>query len=210
MVSSDALFSYDDDESNGAAASPHYSEVTVKNVKGHFSVDTPISAPPDALANYVRFHSNFWTVRPPGEGNLVYVVFPKSGHVNVSGIKDFEETELARVKFEKLFGARSTGAFCVDNSTAVGAIPFQNVSPAGLYKTVVEQQHFPFPCTVSIRPHYFPSVLLRPKHRCRHRISTVILFSNGKFIIVGAKRPSQIACTVHNLKQIINFSTAAA
>ena len=191
--------------------SDSFVEVRTTNVKGHFTVSTPITIP-EILQSQVKHHGNFWTVRlhhltsltPISSQKLVYVVFPTCGHVNVSGIKDFNECDIAKLEFERLFDVRALSAFNIDNSTSCGKLPFASLDLLKLYSLVVSGQGPAFPCTISIRPHYFPSVLLRPKH-C-HQISTSILFTNGKFIVIGAKSPAQTARTVHNLQQLVYAS----
>ena len=187
------------------------SDLIVSNVKAHFSVQAPIPVP-DSISDHVVYHGNFLTVRPPpslvkhltDRAKLVYVVFPSSGHVNVSGIKDFDTCYQAVQVFEHLFSVKATSDICVDNSTASGRFPvIDNLRLSRLFDKVEE---FAFPCTISIRPHYFPSVLLRPAQRSLpepNLISTSIVFTNGKFIIVGSKTRAQVARTYHNLNHII-------
>lgn len=187
-------------------------EVSICNVKGHFSVSTPISVPND-IAKIIVHHGNFWTVRPPGHSKLVFVVFPASGHVNVSGIRNFALTHAATKIFEDLFDTKITSELHIDNSTAsgrlavgVGSANDEDQQQLQLTRLFGNLDRLAFPCTVSIRPHYFPSALLRPLKRALSDpdlISTSILFTNGKFIIVGSKTEAQVARTFQNLNQLV-------
>lgn len=192
----------------------------VSNVKAHFRV-TPSVKVPNALQQCVTTYNNFWTFRPPlahipvllitGNCKLVYVVFPRSGHVNVSGIKAFSQCNLAQETFTDLFQVSIIMPIAADNSTVTGRLPLQKEEnlhlaklPALLPKLLLRSSSPIHPCTVSIRPHYFPSALLRPKKQSKHLISTIILFTNGKFIIIGSKNLAQATRTLHNLQQIVH------
>lgn len=178
--------------------------VTTSNVKGHFKVQAPVTLP-DCLKDYVICHNNYWMVRPPHPifRKLVYTVFYSSGHINVSGIKDFDDCDHAQLLFEQLFNVASVSQFCIDNSTSTGQLCMtsNSINLSKLKLTENIDTYFAFPCTVSLRPHYFPGALIRPA-KITHEICTSILFSNGKFNIVGAKHPAQVARTVHNLQQM--------
>ena len=210
-------------------AAPHL-QVKTSNIKGHFRVATPVSLPSAAdearTFKRVTAHSNFWTVRPKHAvyDSLVFTVFPKSGYVNFSGVKNFGDCDAIKSEFERLFGVRATSAVSVDNSTSSGRLPFARIPLARLYWSVTGQQQQPrqqpagggggggscYPCTISLRPHYFPSALLRPIKACCKDIGTSILFPNGKFIVVGAKSPGQVARTARNLHRLVDATVAAA
>lgn len=201
--------------STSASSSRPYLRVNVSNVKGHFYVKAPVLPPKEKEDQdfVVKYHGNFWSVKLKEGKNLlqngnyhsnfVYIVFPQRGYVNVSGIQDFNECNLAKVKFERLFNTRAKTGFRVDNSTASGHLPFDHIHLPDLLE--VRRTHHSFPCTISLRPHYFPAVLIRPLEHIRRRqlISTCILFANGKFIVVGSKSPAQTAHSVHNLQQLV-------
>lgn len=195
-------------------------KLQVRNVKAHFGV-TPLIEVPQSLQQYIKTHNNFWIFRPPpsllpaslltANCNLVYIVFPKSGHVNVSGIKSFSECYLTEETFVNLFQVSIVRSIVADNSTVIGQLlPQQQPSKLNLGKLItlvpsllLQSSSYIYPCTVSIRPHYFPSALIRPKRQSRSHISTVILFTNGKYIIIGSKDLTQAKRTLHNLEQIV-------
>lgn len=185
----------------------------INNVKAHFRV-TPDIGIPTALRPFVECSGcNYWTVRPPPSlvldnklrnCSLTYVVFPKSGHVNVSGLRDFTDCEIAQDRFTHLFSVSVVKSVIADNSTAVGNLPVKQLNLHRVYLVVQRLLTDDIvPCTVSLRPQHFPSALLRPKRESKNRISTVILFGNGKFIIIGAKSIDQMNRTLENLKQIV-------
>ena len=183
------------------------------NVKGHFYVQTPITLPEHIEPHIVR-RNNFWTFRRPSDFSFVYVIFPRRGYVNVSGIKAFDECERALTTFEQLFHALATSGFCVDNSTASGCFTLHD-SHQRLHLPDLLRVRDTHPCTISIRPDYFPAALVRPTAAAatapaleQHSISTCILFANGKFIIVGSKSPEQTTRTVLNLESLVNAAQA--
>ena len=176
-----------------------------KNVKAHFNVTTPICVPERWKKNVTQ-HSNFWTFRPghPVLENLVYIVFPSAGHVNVSGLKDFHDSDTVKNYFAHLFEVKALSEVSVDNSTSSGDTQ-EHVNLIRLYQKITTSQFLStYPCTISIRPHYFPSALVRPKRCSRQFISTCIVFNNGKFVVVGSKSEAQTARTVNNLKQFLD------
>ena len=197
-------------------AAPHL-QVKTSNIKGHFRVATPVSLPSadDEPRSFKRVtaHSNFWTVRPK---HAVYDSLVFLGYVNFSGVKNFGDCDAIKSEF----GVRATSAVSVDNSTSSGRLPFARIPLARLYWSVTGQQQRQqpagggggscYPCTISLRPHYFPSALLRPNKACCKDIGTSILFPNGKFIVVGAKSPGQVARTARNLHRLVDATVAAA
>ncbi len=160
-----------------------------------------------------RQFRNSWSARfkdALGIKDIVFTIFPSSSHVNVSGLPDFSYCDKAAEGFARLFKVRKVGGFCVDNSTASGCIDAERLSLLKLShiaKSAFDRQKnlFPlFPCTVSVKPHLFPSATIRPANAdAKKKIGTSIVFSNGKIIIVGAKSMKEISNTFHNLKPVL-------
>ena len=180
-----------------------------KNVKGHFRVTSAPIVLPDHIKPLTTQYSNFWTFRPgtsaPGVGNLVYIVFPDAGYVNVSGLTHFDSGPLAIKFFTDRFNISESEVsdFAVDSSTASGLFdvcPTPGADLPGLFSKIISgEEKLKYPCTISIRPHYFPSALIRPKSALKGTIATYIIFSNGKFVVVGSKSVAQTHRTVKNL-----------
>lgn len=179
--------------------------VKTSNVKAHFAVTVTESFEENLLSQAgVKKHSNFYTVRPHAE--YVYTVFPKSGHVNVSGIKSFESVGAATNHFLQSLCVSVCSPIQCDNSTTSGKLS----RPVALFKfdeLARREKNLPF--SVSIRPHFFPAVLLRSKNTSNKsegnedQTGSIIIFSNGKFVIVGCKSHSAIEWTKEKLSSIL-------
>ena len=201
----------------------HHLPPRVYNVKGRFTVGpVPLRITP-RLAGIVRQHSNFWTVRLGHDGDVVYVVFARSGHVNVSGLKTLFEFSARRAvaRFERAFACKASSPFIVDNSTAAGRFYGGGGGGGGgsaanngnsndsrlplnrLYRRLSPLQQQPL--TVSIRPDHFPSALLRPaRGQPAGTLCTCIIFPNGKYIIVGGRSRSQIDNTFREAGRLVD------
>ena len=164
---------------------------TVNNVKVHVRVAGGVIVPTDFEDDKLTQYSNFVVCRL---ANFVYTVFPKKGHVNISGIRNFAQIPSAVTVFNSRFHTNIIPInVVVDNSTASGKLS----KPVQLHSLLAHRHP---DITISIRPHYFPSAVIRslsssslPKSR------TIILFANGKYNIVGAKSEQEIRQTVETL-----------
>ena len=193
----------------------------LSNVKIHFKLprDQPIKLPAEDDPR-LKFFSNFFTYR---WSSLVFTVFHQNRqtriHVNVSGLRHFDDHVSALRVFDSLFGtstAASDDVVCrVDNSTASGHF---RCEPGLNLRHLSHVDTTPF--TVSIRPHFFPAALLRsrveptpsshrrPRGRRSLRLqdgrpATAIVFSNGKYVIVGARSADHLQLTFRHLSHCI-------
>ena len=162
----------------------------VKNVKIHFKAKLSAEIP-STLKGNCKSHSNFITVRIKP---YVCTIFQKSGHVNMSGIPNFEKINQALSLFNSHFFTNIREEdIVVDNSTTSGnlSISEKNIPLDKLNGNSDK-------VTVFIRPHFFHSAVIRPGKSADHR-GTVVLFSNGKYFIVGCKSVPDITETVSQL-----------
>jgi len=183
-----------------------HSTYNVKNVKIHVNVHKPIIVP-NYLQDRSKQHSNFTVIRVDG---FVFILFLNSGFANISGIKNFESIKGAVDSFNHHFSTTiQREHIVIDNSTASGKLAGKN--NVHLHKLInspiIDSAHL----SVSIRPHYFPSATIRGKpnqicskrkQKCRVDFATCVIFSNGKFIIVGGKSINQIENTFSILCQL--------
>ena len=172
----------------------------------------------DTCSATVKFCRNFLVLRPECN-KFVFTIFPRSGHVNVSGVKDFSLIPTVLDYFNTVFRTCvSLHKVVIDNSTASGylqptltklpQLDFLNLrqlqqylvhSKAGI--NLLDGQS-KLKCHLSLRPHYFPGgVFKSDKSTC-----TVILFTSKKYIIVGAKCEREICETQKSLCAIITQS----
>lgn len=164
-------------------------QYSVSNVKVHFNVGKSIDIP-EHLQSFAVHHSNFLTLRL---NKFVCTIFPKNGHVNISGIQNFKQIKEAVQEINNQFGFDiREDNIVVDNSTASGHLK-RRIKLFQL-KRFSDKENV----IISIRPHYFPSALIRSKRLSSDR-RTTILFANGKFIIVGSKSPGEIDSTFKQL-----------
>lgn len=178
----------------------------VKNVKLHFK--SPIKGKQNVEKQMeeeqtsYRTFDNFITFRLDG---FTFTFFLKSGHVNVSGIPSFESIGKPIACFNRVFKTNIDLSECkVDNTTASGKLP-ENLFPLYLHRLVEHGKKHGF--LVTIRPHYFPSALIRPLPEEKTRLATAILFTNGKFIIVGAATREKIDTTWRRLTALIRTAS---
>ena len=162
----------------------------VKNVKVHFKTHKNLIIPKKTQP-LCTTHSNFITLRSTP---YVFVIFAKSGHVNVSGIRNFEDIKniIPTVKDQLCVDVQASD-IVIDNSTASGQISKINFHDLQKHASTHN-------VLVILRPHFFPSALIRQKKTSQNIVKgTIILFQNGKFIIVGCKSYSAIEETFHQL-----------
>lgn len=154
------------------------------NVKFHFKTDSEvftkskIAAPPLAEA---RRNQNF-VVRKFGK--TVFTIFT-SGHVNATGVKSFSEISAAVKLFSKQFGLsydECSKSVIIDNSTSSAFVPLKNRLNLALLRNKLGNSS-----SLSLRPHFFPGAVIRRKEKC-----TIVIFTTGRFIIIGAKSPDEV------------------
>jgi len=176
----------------------------VSNVKIRLKLDAPVTIPKH-LSDKTVFHNNFISLRID---SLSCIIFHKSGHVNISGIKDFSHIKEALVCFNKHFESNiDENNIIVDNSTASGRLSNYSICLPKLANISPHHQEL---VTVSIRQYFFPSAVIRPRRRQQQqhtaaldaKLATVVLFANGKFNIVGGKSERSISQTWNLLRAI--------
>lgn len=170
-------------------AHTHIMCYSVHNVKFHFKTPRTPALPLHKAPTVKKKNFHILKIQ-----HVVYSIF-LSGHVNVTGVKSFDNIPLAVKDFADIFGVLydlCISSAVVDNSTATVAIA--NKSPVSLYKL---KDLFPY-SSVSLRPYFFPGAVIRRKNKC-----TIIAFSSGKFVILGAKSLEEIEETAKEICAII-------
>lgn len=169
---------------------------TVYNVKVHWKITHLPLVIPINIKHQVIHYTNFLTWRQYG---YVYTIFLKNGHVNVSGIKNFKAIKGAMETFNDQFDTNiQFDNITVDNTTASGRLPQEKICLYRLAKDHKQENEL----TISIRPHYFPSAVIRQKQKKeegKRRKGTIVLFSNGKYNILGCKTKESIEKTFEQL-----------
>ncbi len=134
---------------------------------------------------------NFYVIHAE---QLSFVIFPSIGFINISGIKRFEDIKtLPQILFRQFQIIVQSDNIIIDNSTASGKLT--RCQSHALFSL-----NFGEDWVVNLRPHIFPAAVIRPKHRK----GSIILFANGKFIIVGSKSLDDIDYVYLELQQKLN------
>ena len=175
----------------------HCPDYVVKNLKIHV-YSQPLNL--QYLAEKIqKHHRNFITLR---QDHYAFVVFEKRGYVNISGIRGFSDIIPSLKAFQRLTGVKlNPSGIHIDNSTSCGAF-IDTIDISKLVKTVASSKV----AYIRVRPHYFPAALIRPFDR--KKFGSIILFRNGKFIIVGPKSRVQIEETRDLLCHFIGETVA--
>jgi len=168
------------------------SEVIIHNVKFHFQVNCVLKIL-EKCQNSDKFKVTKWNnyfVVKHLKSNIVYTIFPKSNFIHVTGCKSFTSIGKLVKYFNKKFESNiQEKDIIVDNSTASGQLNLLELDYIDLkkIKTYLEDNSDYKDLKISIFPRYFPALILRNKNR-----STVMVFSSGKFTIVGSKNLAAI------------------
>lgn len=132
----------------------------------------------------IETHNNLHIIRDPEIKNRVYTIF-NSGHINITGLKNFHEIKGGLDRFNFLFKQSvKEEDIRINNSTSSGNVSNNenHLNFKKIKEEVAKQKSSKHEITFNFRPHHFPGAILRRKDK-----STIILFSNGKYNIVGAK-----------------------
>ena len=149
------------------------------------------------LLRTVKYCRNFVVLKVASKSRLTFTLFPKSGHVNVSGVQNFDHITAALSVFNELFDcAVSVRQISVDNTTSSGS--FSCCLPPSPHASKLDivglkgyfDSGLPEGGSFSLRADHFPGCVLKvPGY------NSVIIFANCKYVIVGAKRRKDILQT---------------
>lgn len=160
-------------------------EPVLKNIKAHFKVCESQLAHLQRHVNELTKRGkivktlNFFILKKNKAVGTVftYTTFPATGYINVTGIPSFQQIENCLQEFVGLFHLSRADLkdFAVDNITASGR--FQ--SRLNLVSAALKLSRSDIFCQSSSK---FPGIVAKfPK------VGTILLFSSGKYSIVGAK-----------------------
>lgn len=120
--------------------------------------------------------SNFFVLRD----KFVYIIF-YTGHINITGIKAFHEINQSKGEIKAHLNL-DIGEPRIDNITLSGSV--KGKVNLFSFSSILQQNRLDF----GFNPHKFPGLNFRPTS-CP---GTVVLFSSGKFILVGIKCQANI------------------
>jgi TATA-box binding protein (TBP) (component of TFIID and TFIIIB) len=150
----------------------------------------------------VTVFENYLSVRL---ASLTLVLFPSSGHVNITGIQSFNKLDDATALVSHVFGCKSL-TLRVVSSTCSGII--HGVNPNEKYKfnstawvAVAEQYKDMY--TVTIRRGLFASVIIRNIARNPSWSGCIQIFNTGRYNIVGCKEEEAIRNAIGSLTALL-------
>lgn len=175
------------------------------NVKLHFTVrsddggrwlEEALKRRRIPVVSYRNFFVFRLTASPPP---FVYTIFPRCRFVNVSGVKDFDHVQQAVDVFNETFKTSvKVEETVVDNSTSSGRLVCARHHPLGRLslprlKRCLDAANQSVPreqrLHLGLRPFSFPGGVLRfgGSGGSNGGKGSAILFTNAKYVIVGAK-----------------------
>lgn len=146
-----------------------------------------------------KWYNNFFVYKS-GEKKPTFIIFPKRGFVNVTGIKSFAEIPLLIPLFCEIFHVEErdiTSGVTVDNISAAGNFR-RRVDLVQLQQHVNkkgEKKYF----TVHFDRNFFPGAFCRTSG-----FGTLTLFPTGKYVLVGVKCLEHAEKTVQAMIAIIS------
>ena len=163
----------------------------ISNLKCHVDFQKEISPPPHSKQRF-----NFFLTKVSG---FSFVIFNKRGFVNISGVKNFNTLHHLRKVLQETFNTPvKIENIIIDNITASGKLCWSNRYK---FQNLTKLNDI----SLSLNPQSFPAAIIRPKrHTYIKKIGTIILFSNGKYIIVGCKSEENLIETWKKLISIKN------
>ena len=180
----------------------------VNNVKIHFKLKDPLKR--DFIQKVsnrenlnLKRHNNYYVLRSVSNKGPVYSIFLKSGFVNITGIRGFKYIRSVLDLFNKKFSQNiRIENIKVDNSSSAGR--FYQVGPKSEnseyyinledFKLLIDSHPEFHHIRTSLTPGNFPGAIIRFKNS-----PTALVFSSGKFTIVGACSLEKILSTFHEI-----------
>ena len=167
----------------------------VANVKVHVKLNKKLDLC-DKLLHSARQYSNFCVLKLD---SFSVTVFPSRGFLNISGIKGFNQIPLAVRTCNKYFYLSITPAsVIVDNSTAYGSLSCKlNLFALAKFHNEAQDSF-----RIKIRQEHFPAAIVQPVTNQDSLMKTTLLFSNGKFTILGCKNHNKISYNFNLIKTL--------
>lgn len=188
----------------------------ISNVKVHFTVPSDgvdslkksiariAKRPTKTVGKKQEFkqHHNFIVFR----GRFVYNIYKESGTINVSGIPCEDDISSAITEFCNVFDINNNfvdlNDVTVDNITASGN--FNRSINLHALKEIGNNKHSEsIIASIASNTCYFPAAFCRTKTKEDKGIGTCIVFSSGKYCVVGATCRANIQAVVMGVAALI-------
>lgn len=184
-------------------------------VKTKISAFDPKNLPACISQEYdVKHFSNYLSLRLT---TFTLVVFPSSGHVNVTGIASFAQIGHIKALVENLFAQR-IHKLSIVSSTASGHIlclfppqsrlqqPFECRYPLDYKKWYALSQRLQAEYSFTFRRGLFPSVIVRNVSDDRGWSGCIQVFKTGSYNVVGCRSKTAIRRAVSTLRWLLQQS----
>ena len=185
------------------------------NVKFHFSIKkylkNRVIKETDILKFKTKFWGNYHTVKT--ENKVVFSYFSLSGKVNVTGVKNFSQIPEILRKFNNVFGVKirikdvkidcttASGNYFEDKSQLEKRESTQFIDLPEIKQYIENNLLLSKKLLITLYPRYFPSCVIRFKVE---PFPTILLFSSGKFNIVGGKTNEKIKHSAELLFSVLD------
>jgi TATA-box binding protein (TBP) (component of TFIID and TFIIIB) len=164
----------------------------------HFAIHKPfLSTFQERLESYshkqqVKKYSNYIVLSKSNNCPFTYIIFPINGYINVTGLKNYTNI-IESVKFicdNFHLSRHHCGNITIDNLTISGFIGFE-ISLSEIFYHFCEYYYTRYNINI------YPGLQIRfPK------LGTIIIFSSGKYTIVGAKCLDNAKIIIQKLQPI--------
>lgn len=193
---------------NGSTIAPKINNLKIRTyvkenclnelLKNILEIEEKNSFPPTNQKKTIfkRFH-NFIVFRC----EFVFIIFPKRGAVNITGIKKIQFIKTAIQVFSNIFkiSQENLGPIIIDNVTASGS--FNTTINLQLLKKIVNEKLISnsILASASFNSSHFPGCFCRS-----HSVGTVAIFASGKFNIIGSKCLKHVSLLFSAMAAYIN------
>lgn len=175
---------------------------TVKNIKVHFRVcESKLGHLRERLAelyttNKVIKHFNFYILKKAScsDARFTYTIFPTNAYVNATGLSSFEDLATCLSEFGDILHLRRNQLkdFKIDNITASGQLS-RKINLAAASSCLARSGIF---CQAS---NNFPGIVVKFPN-----LGTILLFSSGKYSIVGLKCAHNSTLIVQKVNAVLH------
>lgn len=176
------------------------SEFRIGNIKGSFTF--PKNAPNcdklktaiERLSKEVKTHRNFIVLRL----QYVYIIFPSSGYVNATKLRNLSEVKECMKEFETATGIIQHSKFRIHNIHAFGRLT--KTLNLHQYRQHIGHRARSEDILVSFNPSLFHGMKIRVKD-----LGTFILFQSGNYSLLGVRSVHRLQELAKRITDLISF-----
>ena len=174
------------------------------NVIAITTIPTKTKVPSYLLPDIKKF-ANYFSVKI---ASLTIIVFPSSGHINITGITSFTQIPDTSQLLNDVFQTKTKPKLNIVSSTSTGKIVHTRQLRYRNHPTIwqniakIASQKY----TISFQRGVFPSVIIRNISRLNPKWSGCIqIFNTGKYNIIGCKSKKAIKNAIASLTYLLSL-----